>query len=86
MNFQYPQKKYYYKKQLFDQESGELIETEVMKSITIDCAIFGFENGSLEVLLVEHAHGIRQGEWRLPGRWILKDEDIDDAAALGLRK
>jgi hypothetical protein len=68
------------KKQLVDQESGELIETEVMKSITIDCAIFGFENGSLEVLLVEHAHGIRQGEWGLPGGWILKDEDIDDAA------
>jgi hypothetical protein len=68
------------KKQLFDQESGELIETEVMKSITIDCAIFGFENDSLEVLLVKHAHGISEGRWGLPGGWILKNEDIDGAA------
>jgi len=68
------------KQQLGDQESGESIETEVMKSITIDCAIFGFENGSLEVLLVKHAEGISKGEWGLPGGWILKNEDIDGAA------
>jgi len=68
------------KKQHVDQESGELIETEVMKSITIDCAIFGFENGSLEVLLVKHAQGISKGKWGLPGGWILKNEDIDGAA------
>jgi hypothetical protein len=68
------------KKQLVDQESGELIDTEVMKSITIDCAIFGLENGSIEVLLVKHAHGISKGKWGLPGGWILKNEDIDGAA------
>jgi len=37
------------KKQLVYEESGELKKKEVMKSITIDCAIFGFENGHLEV-------------------------------------
>jgi ADP-ribose pyrophosphatase YjhB (NUDIX family) len=68
------------KKQLVYQESGELIETEVMKSITIDCVIFGFENGCLEVLLVKHAQGISKGKWALPGGWILKNEDIDEAA------
>ena len=68
------------KKQLDNQESGELIDSEVMKSITIDCAIFGFENGNLEVLLVKHAQGISKGKWGLPGGWILKDEDIDGAA------
>ncbi|MBK5193601.1 MAG: NUDIX domain-containing protein [Flavobacteriaceae bacterium] len=68
------------KKQLVDKESGELIETEVMKSITIDCVIFGFENGSLEVLLVKHAEGISKGKWGLPGGWILNNEDIDCAA------
>jgi len=68
------------KKQLVDQESGEFIETEVIESITIDCAIFGFENGSLEVLLVKHAKGISKGEWGLPGGWILKNEGIDGAA------
>jgi len=68
------------KKQQFYQETGELSDADVMKSTTIDCVIFSFDNESLEVLLVEHAHGIRQGEWGLPGGWILKDEDIDDAA------
>jgi len=68
------------KKQQIYHETGELSDADVMKSITIDCVIFSFDNESLEVLLVEHAHGIRQGEWGLPGGWILKDEDIDDAA------
>lgn len=61
-------------------DSGEMDKTKVMKSITIDCTIFGFNNGSLEVLLIRHATGISQGKWGLPGGWIYKDEDIDDAA------
>lgn len=68
------------KKQLVYNESGEMAEADVMKSITIDCTIFGFENGSLEVLLVRHATGISKGKWGLPGGWIYKNEDIDDAA------
>lgn len=67
------------KEQVFS-ESGEMVMAEVMKSITIDCTIFGFEKGSLEVLLIKHASGISKGKWGLPGGWILKDEDIDKAA------
>ena len=51
-----------------------------MNAITIDCVIFGFDNGILEVLLVEHAEGISKGKWALPGGWIIKKESIDDAA------
>ena len=51
-----------------------------MNAITIDCVIFGFDNGILEVLLVEHAEGISKGKWALPGGWIKKKESIDDAA------
>lgn len=68
------------KKQLVYEETGELSKKEVMKSITIDCAIFSFENGNLEVLLIKHATGISKGRWGLPGGWILKNEDIDRAA------
>ncbi len=74
------------KKQLVYEKSGELKKKEVIKSITIDCAIFGFENGHLEVLLVKHALGISEGEWGLPGGWILKNEDIDTAAHRLLRE
>ena len=51
-----------------------------MNAITIDCVIFGFDYGILEVLLVEHAEGISKGKWALPGGCIKKKESIDDAA------
>jgi ADP-ribose pyrophosphatase YjhB (NUDIX family) len=69
------------KKNIINTETGNLIEASVMNSITIDCAIFGFQNLSLEVLLVKHAVGIRKGEWGLPGGWIKKEESIDSAAS-----
>ena len=51
-----------------------------MNSISIDCIIFGFNNGVLEVLLVQHALGDTKGEWGLPGGFIFENESIDDAA------
>lgn len=60
--------------------TNDLSESEVMTSITIDCCVFSFEKGNLEVLLVRHGEGISKGEWGLPGGWIKKEEDIDIAA------
>lgn len=74
------------KKAIVNNETGEVEETSVMNSITIDCAIFGFQNGILEVLLIKHARGIKKGEWGLPGGWIKKNEGIDDAANRLLRE
>jgi len=51
-----------------------------MNTITIDCVVFGFDKGILEILLVQHAEGISKGKWGLPGGWIKKKESIDDAA------
>jgi 8-oxo-dGTP diphosphatase len=51
-----------------------------MNAITIDCVIFGFDKGSLEVLLIQHGEGISKGKWGLPGGWINKKESTDDAA------
>ena len=52
----------------------------ILESITIDCVIFGFKAGNLEVLLVRHGEGISEGKWALPGGWIYKTESTDDAA------
>jgi hypothetical protein len=60
--------------------TNDLNESEVMSSITIDCCVFSFEKGNLEVLLVQHGQGISKGKWGLPGGWIKKEEDIDVAA------
>lgn len=48
--------------------------------ITIDCVIFGFNKGNLEVLLVQHAEGESLGKWGLLGGWLQKEESADDAA------
>lgn len=60
--------------------TNDLAESEVMSSITIDCCVFGFKDGNLELLLVQHGEGISKGKWGLPGGWIKKEEDIDVAA------
>jgi len=67
-------------KKFIDKESGRRVESTVMNAITIDSVIFGFDQGSLEVLLVQHGEGIRKGEWGLPGGWIKESESIDNAA------
>ncbi|MDG3581719.1 NUDIX hydrolase [Galbibacter pacificus] len=73
-------------KKFIDEESGKVIEEKVMNAITIDCVIFGFDEGKLEVLLIEHAEGISKGKWGLPGGWIKEDESIDEAANRLLRE
>ena len=55
-------------------------EQNAMNAITIDCVIFGFDEGILEVLLVQHGEGISKGKWGLPGGWIYKKESTDNAA------
>jgi len=67
-------------KKFIDQESGRVVERSVMNSNTIDCVVFGFDKGSLEVLLIQHADGISKGQWGLPGGWIKETEGIDEAA------
>ena len=53
---------------------------KVISNISIDCVIFGFEGGVLEILLVKRAIEPSMGEWALPGGFILKDEEMDHAA------
>jgi len=64
---------------LKSQKNIELKEYTV-DGITIDCVIFGFNNGNLEVLLVQHAEGESIGKWGLLGGYMHKEESSDDAA------
>lgn len=63
-----------------DDKTASKNENSAMNAITIDCVIFGFDKGSLEVLLVQHGEGISKGKWGLPGGWIYKKESTDNAA------
>ena len=45
--------------------------------LTIDCSIFGYHNGELQVLLVKNKILTK---WCLPGGFVRKDESLDQAA------
>jgi 8-oxo-dGTP diphosphatase len=51
--------------------------------ISIDCVVFGFHENQLKVLLLK-TKGLNQ--WTLPGGFIFRDEDTDDAAHRMLRE
>nr|WP_100430499.1 NUDIX domain-containing protein [Flavobacterium sp. 1] len=57
-----------------------------MRDITIDCAVFGYDNGSLKILLVQHGEGVSMNQWGLPGGWITEKEHIKGAAYRLLKK
>lgn len=52
---------------------------EVIKNISIDCVIFGFEKSVFEILLVKRARKPHKGSWALPGGFVKKGELIEDA-------
>ena len=62
------------------------MENTIMQSISIDCVIFGFKDGKLHLLLVEHGEGISVGKWGVPGGWIRKDESLNNAASRILKE
>jgi hypothetical protein len=53
-----------------------------LPNLSIDCVIFGFHENQLKVLLLEWSDSLR---WCLPGGFILKGEDIDEAATKTLQ-
>lgn len=60
--------------------SSARLTIDIIETLSIDCLIFGFRNGELDVLLIKHGEGISKGRWALPGGWIRYNEGIDDAA------
>lgn len=54
--------------------------TAIIDALSIDCLIFGFKKGELDILLVQHGEGISKGKWALPGGWIQYDESVDESA------
>jgi 8-oxo-dGTP diphosphatase len=49
-------------------------------ALTVDCVVFGFDEGELKVLLIERALEPFQGKWALPGGFVRVDETLEDAA------
>ncbi|MCB0731862.1 MAG: NUDIX hydrolase [Ignavibacteriae bacterium] len=52
----------------------------IIKNLSVDCVVFGFENNKLEVLLVKRKRNPSKDSWALPGGFIKKSETLDEAA------
>jgi len=49
-------------------------------ALTVDCVVFGFDEGELKLLLVERGLEPFKGRWALPGGFVRVDETLDNAA------
>ena len=52
--------------------------SDFLPNISVDCVIFGFNDGTLNVLIVEVKEA--EGMWGLPGGFVKRDEPLDQAA------
>lgn len=48
--------------------------------LSVDCVVFGYQNGILKVLLIKRGAEPFKGEWALPGDLVYPNEDIEVAA------
>ena len=49
--------------------------------LSVDCIIFGFDEGKLKILIGRRKMDPGRGEWSLYGGFVRSDESVDDAAA-----
>ena len=49
-------------------------------ALTVDCVVFGMDEGDLKVLLIKRGVEPFAGKWALPGGFVRMDEALDDAA------
>jgi ADP-ribose pyrophosphatase YjhB (NUDIX family) len=66
-----------------------LLSGNLNPHVSVDCVVFGFEFGKLDVLLIERNmlyEGEEFNDLKLPGDLVRKDEDLDTAAARVLKE
>src|SRR5205814_1782142 len=49
-------------------------------ALTVDCVVFGYDEGELKVLLIQRGLEPFKGRWALPGGFVRVNETLDDAA------
>jgi ADP-ribose pyrophosphatase YjhB (NUDIX family) len=54
--------------------------------VSVDCIIFGFDEGKLKILIGRRKMDPGRGEWSLYGGFVAADESIDDAAVRTLHE
>ncbi len=55
-------------------------------ALAVDCVVFGFDGGELQVLLIRRGLAPFNAEWALPGGFVRITETVDDAARRELQE
>jgi 8-oxo-dGTP diphosphatase len=55
-------------------------------ALTVDCVVFGFDEGALKVLLITRDLPPHRGRWALPGGFVHVEETLEDAARRELQE
>jgi 8-oxo-dGTP diphosphatase len=63
-----------------DEATMSHVLKDVIKNLSIDCVVFGFERSRLQVLLIQRAISPCKGMWALPGGFVMRKERIRPAA------
>jgi 8-oxo-dGTP diphosphatase len=49
-------------------------------ALTVDCVVFGLDEGDLKVMLIKRGEAPFKGRWALPGGYVRMDESLEEAA------
>jgi 8-oxo-dGTP diphosphatase len=55
-------------------------------ALTVDCVVFGFDEGDLKLLLIQRGIEPFAGKWALPGGFVRVEENLDEAALRELQE
>jgi 8-oxo-dGTP diphosphatase len=55
-------------------------------ALTVDCVVFGFDQGDLKLMLIQRNLPPFENSWALPGGFVRVDEALDEAARRELRE
>ncbi|PTX96101.1 NUDIX hydrolase [Spartobacteria bacterium LR76] len=55
-------------------------------ALTVDCVVFGFDEGDLKLLLIQRDIEPFEGRWALPGGFVHVEESLEDAALRELQE
>jgi len=55
-------------------------------ALTVDCVVFGFDEGDLKLLLIQRGLEPFAGKWALPGGFVRVEESLDEAALRELQE
>ncbi|MBU4304625.1 MAG: NUDIX hydrolase [Candidatus Omnitrophica bacterium] len=54
--------------------------------VTVDCVVFGFDEGDLKIILIQRANAPFKNKWALPGGFVRLNESLEQAAIRELKE